>query len=150
MDNRNRNRKSNSGKGAVVAPAILALLYISNLVAGSSDGSLLLLLIICVIVGIVIFVVSMVKKSGKGEKAVNKTAKLPRLRNEKDLEVRPMSPSVKKSPAVYNERSAEELFRHDHEERMQQLEVFLKNGIIDKKEYAILKERYEKISYERN
>jgi len=66
------------------------------------------------------------------------------------LEDKPSFSKASSAPVVYNERSAEELFCHDHQKRIAQLEVFLKNGIIDKKEYAILKERYEKINYERN
>lgn len=44
----------------------------------------------------------------------------------------------------YNEFSAEENFIRDRQRRMRQLDDFLKNGLIDKNEYMVLRSRYEK------
>lgn len=55
-------------------------------------------------------------------------------------------PATKKSDSVCSEHLAEDSFEHDRILRLNQLDVFLKNGIIDKKEYALLRQRYEKLT----
>ena len=71
-------------------------------------------------------------------------------KKESTLEDKPSVSKASSAPVVYNERSAEELFLRDKQKRLEQLEVFLKNGIVDKNEYNLLKKRYENYSYERN
>lgn len=48
------------------------------------------------------------------------------------------------SPAVYDENLREDSSRRDRERRLRQLEDFYKNGIIEKDEYLLLKNRYSK------
>ncbi len=38
-------------------------------------------------------------------------------------------------------------YSHDHQRRMEQLDSFLKNGIIDRAEYNVLKERYQRAEH---
>lgn len=54
-------------------------------------------------------------------------------------------PSMKTSDSICSEHLAEDCFEHDRQLRLKQLDVFLKNGLIDKKEYATLRQRYEKL-----
>ena len=44
----------------------------------------------------------------------------------------------------YNENSAEENFIRDRQRRLRQLDDFLKNGIIDKEEYMVLRSHYDR------
>ena len=146
MNRRNRNRNT-AGKGSGIIPAILAVIFFLNAMAGSVDGSFVVLLVaICFIAGIVAVIAIVAKKAVNPGMLQGMSGK-----REKDrAEDKAMFSSASRAPVVYNERSAEELFLRDKQKRLEQLEVFLKNGIVDKAEYNLLKKRYENYSYERN
>ena len=147
MNHRNRGSRSKKSGGSAVIPAILGIILAMNAAAGSADGSLLILLVaICLIAGIVAAIAAVAKKGVKPGMLQGLSGK-----KEKDrVEDKAMFSTGSREVAVYNERSAEELFMRDKEKRLEQLEVFLKNGIVDKAEYNLLKKRYENYSYERN
>lgn len=144
-------RRDNSGRkstGSYIGPAALAIFLILNASLGSNGGgnvmALLGIFIIAGIIGGAFVIIKKAAKSVESPAAVKSAA-----RKESALEDKP-SFSGSSSPAVYNERGAEELFLRDKQKRLEQLEVFLKNGIVDKAEYNLLKKRYENYSYERN
>lgn len=66
-------------------------------------------------------------------------------RHSRQQEDRPLpAPQRSFSPAVYDENLREDSSRRDRERRLRQLEDFYKNGIIEKEEYLLLKNRYSK------
>ncbi len=66
-------------------------------------------------------------------------------RRDRQIEDRPLpAPQRSFSPAVYDENLREDSSRQDRERRLRQLEDFYKNGIIEKEEYLLLKNRYSK------
>ena len=66
-------------------------------------------------------------------------------RRDRQIEDRPLPvPQRSFSPAVYDENPREDSSRQDRERRLRQLEDFYKNGIIEKEEYLLLKNRYSK------
>ena len=148
MNYRNRDKRGKKSSGTAVIPAILAIVLAMNAAAGTADGSLIVLLVaICFIAGIVAAIVMAAKKAAKsGVLKFSPAGK----RERASVEDKTLSSTGSRTSAVYNERSAEELFQRDKQKRLEQLDVFLKNGIVDKAEYNLLKKRYENYSYERN
>ena len=58
---------------------------------------------------------------------------------------RPMPPpDMPDAACVVCDNTGEDHFAHDKAQRIAQLDTFLKNGIIDKTEYRLLHERYER------
>ena len=148
MNYKNRGERGKKSSGTAVIPAILAIVLAMNAAAGTADGSLIILLVaICFIAGIGAAIVMAAKKAARsGALKFNSAGK----REKNTVEDKALSSTGSRAPAVYNERAAEELFLRDRQKRLEQLEVFLKNGIVDKNEYNLLKKRYENYSYERN
>lgn len=164
MKNINRSRYNAAEKkeaSSAIIPAALGIILVGNAAAASVNGSFIVpLLAVCVIVGILVLLFSRMNKLKKTrtnaaeaqKKKAGRTGKMKFGFTEKEraLEDKPSFSKASSAPVVYNERSAEELFLRDRQKRLEQLEVFLKNGIIDKNEYILLKKRYENYSYERN
>ena len=53
-------------------------------------------------------------------------------------------PDMPDAACVVCDNTGEDHFAHDKAQRIAQLDTFLKNGIIDKAEYRLLRERYER------
>ena len=53
-------------------------------------------------------------------------------------------PDMTDAACVVCDNTGEDHFAHDKAQRIAQLDDFLKNGIIDKAEYRLLRERYER------
>ena len=144
-------RRDNSGRkstGSYMGPALLAVFLVLNAALGSGGGVVVALLgffVIAAVIGGVFVIMKKAAKKGAGP-AVMKSA----FGKESAVEDKPSFSGGSSGPVVYNERSAEELFLRDKQKRLEQLDVFLKNGIVDKVEYNLLKKRYENYSYERN
>lgn len=145
-------RRYNNGRkntGSYIGPAALAIFLVLNAALGSNgEGiivALLSIIVIAALIGTVFVLMKKAAKKGTGFAAMKKTAS-----REKAVEDKPSFSTGSGSPAVYNENSAQELFLRDRQKRLEQLDVFLKNGIVDKEEYNLLKKRYENYSYERN
>ena len=148
MNYKNRGERGKKSSGTAVIPAILAIVLAMNAAAGTADGSLIILLVaICFIAGIGAAIVMAAKKAaGAGALKFSSAGK----REKNTVEDKALSSAGNRAPVVYNENSAQELFQRDKQKRLEQLDVFLKNGIVDKNEYNLLKKRYENYSYERN
>ena len=153
--NNQRERKNKSG-GAVM-PAILAIVFAisaagESIVSSPAFGAVAVSLVVGIgFFALVFFLVKRLLKTAEVRGSAAKPAGKKLAFRADPAEDKVFTASgASKGPVEYNPRSAEELFQRDHEKRLDQLDVFLKNGIIDKKEYALLRQRYEKISYERN
>lgn len=55
-----------------------------------------------------------------------------------------LPPDMPDAACVVCDNTGEDHFAHDKAQRIAQLDTFLKNGIIDKAEYRLLRERYER------
>ena len=151
QDNRKKNSKNGKSKyGGLIA---IVLVFIVNILSSlDSDGAAILIavLAIFIFVGVLFAVVlSIIKKSaGTAEKPFGASKKgkgftMP-VWNRDDVEIPLSAPTRASSPAIYDEKAAEHNFIRDRDRRIAQLDGFLKNGIIEKDEYNILKARYMK------
>lgn len=142
------NHKNSTGLYASMT-VLMLFLFLRAAVSSNSEGIFTALLSIFIIAAIIGGCFTLIKKTAKKNKESAAMAGYMK-RKESRLEDKPQFTKRSAEPAVYNERSAEELFLRDKQKRLEQLEVFLKNGIADKAEYNLLKKRYENYSYERN
>lgn len=142
------NRKKSTG--SAIVPTALGIFFLLSAALDTADVGLILsvLLAIAVIAAVIGLALKMLKKSKKSGTDKVSAVKM-RRRKEAALEDKPLS-SRREEGVQYNPKTAEELFLRDKQRRLEQLEVFLKNGIVDKNEYNLLKKRYENYSYERN
>jgi len=137
----NRKRKNNKGSlGGLIAIVLVFLLNI----AGTGAGSLLIVL--AAVIAVILAVVVIIKKAlGKVNISSPRAVKLSSYlnREEKTAEENVFT---RREPVVnsYDERAQENNFRRDQARRLAQLDAFLKNGLIEKEEYNILKSRYLK------
>jgi len=140
----NKNRKKKSSLGGIIGTIVLLLLSI----AGNGDGIMAMAIIILIVVAAIMFFV--------GKKIADAAGNIPQpFEKAKSIftssawnsDVPPEDEVfVARSPEIrsYDENAAERNFNRDKERRIRQLEVFLKNGIIEKDEYRFLRDRYER------
>ena len=141
MNNRKDKRsKNNSPKSLLIAAAVMILLSASNNLSGTGVSILIFLV---PVLGIVVFfgIFRLLAKSAEKTKAETK-----RSSPKEDAYCKTCSDEFvyNNRQVEYNEFSAEENFVRDRQRRMRQLDDFLKNGLIDKNEYMVLRSRYEK------
>lgn len=123
-----RNRK-NDPKSAIIALGIVILIsVISTAIENGSEG---LGILIAIIIGAVA-VFAAVRKAAKTKKEEQRLA---------DKVYTPKRPTAPDS-CDYGEANCD--YSHDYERRVAQLNEFLKNGTIGRKEYNVLLERYRK------
>lgn len=142
-----RKRQNNNPLGSLAVTAAV-LLIISLMNTAGSSPVFALLLILLVIAAIAVAVGKRLgKKLKSGEKAKGSIAlsmpdsmKLPFYKKEKQSE----SYTPTRERNEYNEHTLKDSLERDRLQRLKQLKVFLKNGIIDKQEYDKLYARYEK------
>ena len=136
MNNRNnKNTKKSMIPGLIVLAAVLAF----NLVDGAADGNPLL--IVAVLGGVIVLLIIAVTVAA-AKKATTRGGAAERP-------VRSVPASARRASAFSHPDEQEEAIRCSHvrgkQKYIEQLDSYLKNGIIDKAEYRVLKERYEKL-----
>ena len=132
----NKKRKNNkSGFGGLIAIAVVFLVNMASVGAGSELFAVLIGL--AVVIAVIVAVVVVAKKSIGAAKISSY------LNREEKNEEKTFVPR-EAAPASYDENAQEKNFIRDRARRLAQLDGFLKNGIIDRKEYNILKSRYLK------
>lgn len=135
----NKNNKSTK-KSMVPGLIVLAAVMIFNLVAeASGDATTMVIAIVsCVVVAlIVVITLAAVKKAasraGTQERPVRPAA----------------APAARRASVFAHPGEQEEAIHCAHvrgkQKYIEQLDSYLKNGIIDKAEYRVLRERYEKL-----
>ena len=139
----NSDKKKNGGKkSAIPGLAILAAVLMFNAV--DDPEAAVAIVVLLVIIGVVAATVASVRKAaGKGGTAPGRGG-------------RTRTASFEKSPArraqAVRRTETEEAVHCAHsrgrEKYLEQIEGFLANGIIDKAEYRLLKERYSKLEIE--
>lgn len=138
MNLQNNNKKDNKGKG-FLAPAVILFVLLSAIgEIGEMERpeALIGVIGVAVILVSILATVNAVKKhSGGGKAAPARSA---------------ARPAVRSGPRAA-ERAEEAVHCHHStgkQKYLEQLDTFLANGIIDKAEYRLLKERYSKLDIE--
>lgn len=145
-NNRNRQKKKNSPL-AIGLAVLLALFSLAESAGGDGEMFIGFIVIIAVIAALVFAVIKIVNKAvygGAGKTNVRSKAAQAISKWSRDSgETPPVTASRPKS-FVYDDRAYERNEQRDIERRLSQLDEFLKNGIIEKEEYRILRARYER------
>ena len=150
MNNNDRNRKRNKEKKGPLGIVVMIILAIASFAESAGEDLEIALAIfvgIVVIAGIAALGFKAAKKAAKpavrgkgpGSAAFENISKWSRDSGE-------TLPSVAARPKtfVYDDRAYERNEARDVQRRLMQLDDFLKNGIIEKEEYRLLRARYER------
>ena len=140
----NSDKKRNGGKkSAIPGLAILAAVLMFNAV--DEPEAAVAIVVLLVIIGVVAATVASVRKAaGKGSTAPGRGGRTRTASFEKSSAARRAQPvrRTETEEAVHCAHS------RGREKYLEQIEGFLANGIIDKAEYRLLKERYSKLEIE--
>ena len=123
-----RNNKRKNQSGALVYVAVFVLLV---LMSGAEGGFLALIIGIAVLAALAYLGFRLGKKYLSGRQ---QQGSAPRPR-------RSYTSHQNYKPRAYNPEEMRDL---DNVRRLRQLDSFLENGLIDKKEYAVLRAKYER------
>lgn len=145
-NNSNKKKKKNSTIGAVAA-VIIAFASVAESAGDDLPVVLAILFGIGVIVAVFALAAKAAKKAAKpgqtaggfGARAVESVSRWSRDKGET-----PPVTAARPRTYVYDDRAYERNEQRDIQRRLAQLDDFLKNGIIEKEEYYILKARYER------
>ena len=133
-------KKKSNRLGGIIAVIFVFLAGLAN--SGMNENILSTVVVGVVFVGIVIAAARSGAKKKKG--AAPSAKRHPRERKDvPPLEVPQSRGRGDDAYCVVCENTGEDHFAHDKAERIKQLDDFLKNGIIDKNEYRIIRERYK-------
>ena len=143
MNNNNRNRQKKKNSPLAIAFAVLLAFFSLAESAGGDADVFIGIIVIIAIIFAVFFVVGKLSKNvrEKGGAAV-KDSIITRFSRDSG-EIPPVTASRPKT-FVYDDRAYERNEQRDIQRRLSQLDEFLKNGIIEKEEYRILRARYER------
>lgn len=144
-ENKSGNKKENKGCLSRVIWIGVILIFFLDIIGGAMPASLGILLTIAIPIAFVAFIVYADKKS-KASKASDKPRNVQR----------PVAPPQRQYTQAsytppqrqhYDSDCMQASTGHDHERRLEQLDAFLKNGLIDRNEYELMLERYERMGY---
>lgn len=122
-----RNNKSKSRSGALVYVAVFVLLMA---ISGAAEGGLVALIIGVIVIGVLVYLGFYFGKKY--------------LKNKQEGTARPRrsyTSHQNHKPRAYNPGEIRDL---DNVRRLRQLDSFLENGLIDRKEYNVLRAKYER------
>ncbi len=128
MYGRKRDSKSKNQSGSLIYIAVFVVLM---LLSGGISGPLLALIIGVAVIGAVGYLGF---RLGKKYLSGRQQGSAPRPR-------RSYTSHQNYKPRAYNPEEMRDL---DNVRRLRQLDSFLENGLIDKKEYAVLRSKYER------
>ena len=122
-----RNNKSKNRSGALVYVAVFVLLMA---ISGAAEGGLVALIIGVIVIGVLVYLGFYFGKKY--------------LKNKQEGTARPRrsyTSHQNHKPRAYNPGEIRDL---DNVRRLRQLDSFLENGLIDRKEYNVLRAKYER------
>lgn len=140
-DNRNRQKRKNSPL-AIAFAVLLAFFSIAESAGGDADVFIGIIVIIAIIFAVFFVVGKLSKKVREKGGAAVKDSIITRFTRDSG-ETPPVTASGQKT-FDYDDRAYERNEQRDIQRRLSQLDEFLKNGIIEKEEYRILRARYER------
>ena len=135
----NKKNNKNSRKSVVPGLIVLASVMIFNLVAeASGDTEVMVIAIVsCVVVALIVAITLAAVKKAAGRAGTQ------------DRPARSAEPAARRASVFAHPGEQEEAIRCAHvrgkQKYIEQLDSYLKNGIIDKAEYRVLRERYEQL-----
>ena len=135
-----KTNKSGGGKGILIVAGFIILM---NIISAGGEA-ILGIFVIVLIIGTVVFFLKRKKaarKKAEDQATVRWSAPVPERRQNRAVPAE--RPAYTPQP-VYNENTSGENFQRDRQRRLAQLDSFLKNGIIDREEYKVLRSRYER------
>ena len=135
-----KTNKSGGGKGILIVAGFIILM---NIISAGGEA-ILGIFVIVLIIGTVVFFLKRKKaarKKAEDQANVRWSAPVPERRQNRAVPAE--RPAYTPQP-VYNENTSGENFQRDRQRRLAQLDSFLKNGIIDREEYKVLRSRYER------
>lgn len=107
------------------------------------DPNLLPVIIAVVVIVVVALIAGAARKASASTKANNSTAgRTSAAKNCPDPRSRSFTPP--EPSCVVCDHTGEDHFVHDKQQRIAQLDEWLKNGLIDREEYRVLKDRYQR------
>ena len=136
-----KTNKSGGGKGILIVAGFIILM---NIISAGGGEAILGIFVIVLIIGTVVFFLRWKKaarKKAEDQATVRWSAPIPERRQNRAVPAE--RPAYTPQP-VYNENTSGENFQRDRQRRLAQLDSFLKNGIIDREEYKVLRSRYER------
>lgn len=128
MQRSDNNKKDNNARWHIFV--LTALFVIIRSMKSGTEATAIAFIVLSL--GIFALIFLGVKKK-KGDAA----AKKPAVRQHSDF-------AQPEAHCVVCENTGDDHFAHDREQRIKQLDEWLKNGIIDRKEYQVMKARYER------
>ena len=137
----NKKEKKQSKGGAIAIGIIMLLSMIDSFEKGDAASVIVLLGIVLFFVFLAIYTSAKKKKTARPQASAVKTEK----KEQKTVSYAQNAEEKKyyQSERKYYDSDCEAMSSsHDHDRRLEQLDGFLKNGLISMKEYNILKNKY--------
>ena len=139
MFDMNNSRKNEKKKSKPSLGLVIIGIYFLLSMASVADPGVLVAIIAIAVILLIIFLYF---KAGKKKIKQSNTV----FQNKQDDMCKTCSDEFvyNNRQAEYNEYSVEENFVRDRQRRLKQLDDFLKNGLIDRNEYMVLRSHYDK------
>lgn len=140
-------------KGGLGTALWVVFLVIAGMASSIDDGEIIIALLIVLAVGVCVYgLIRVAVKAASREKpeaAAPRRSSIPAPERKlgplyENLGRKLRGDAVPDAHCVVCENTGEDHFARDRRLRIRQLDEWLKNGIIDKAEYRVLKERYQR------
>lgn len=152
MNNQKKQQKKGSPWAIIV---ILIALAVAN--AGEIDEKLLMFILpVIIVIAAIALGLRLRMKLGDGAKSGAGTRDGGRARNIRELDSSSMQSAIHRfdprsrsfvkpdAPCIVCEHTGEDHLERDKQNRIRQLDDWLKSGLIDRSEYRVLKDRFER------
>ena len=151
----NKKKKKGSGWGILAVMIIIFLRAIGNGLDGDAVPAVIGLIVFVAVIAVIVAAVK--KKSSAAKMAHDHSGTVMNSRPTPTVQTSRPIPSMKRREPVTAQRefsrpeaycvscelSGEDHFVRDRQRRIQQLDEWLKNGLVDREEYRVLKKRFE-------
>ena len=141
MENRNK-KKSGKGIGIIIGIVILLLSGLSEGFDSEVIGALVVVAVVGAIIWICYKVVNVSRGTAAGQGTGARSVGRSMTRHEPKVEIHRAFPEPE-AHCVVCENTGVDHFERDRQMRLRQLDDWLKNGLIDRGEYAVLKRKFE-------
>ena len=148
----NGQDKGSKSKNNNIAVAVVIFVVVLAIVSGNVGATFFGMLVAALIIGAIFFVAKFVEKSAKNGKSANsvkfdwsKQHEWKYKDPDEAVTEKVYAPIHETAPQkqYYESSDVFDNYERDQKKRIEQLDVFLENGIIDKEEYRILKKKYQ-------
>ena len=142
MENKNKKKQGGKGVGVIIGILILILSGLTDGFESELVGPLVAVAFVAVLIWICCksVIASRGKAAGQGKNTA--AVRHSMTRHEPKVEIHRAFPEPE-AHCVVCENTGVDHFERDRQMRLQQLDEWLKNGLIEREEYMILKRKYE-------